>query len=269
MNSLPGATPIATSAVEVVAGPNAASEVSPPAERRSPAPALEREQLDIEKAKLELERAKLALESSFAKKWATSILGLAGVIIAAVLSFAAGDIATKIKESDDQRAREQQVAIATGEAEDRRLRFELDYANFIMANWPTFSKGSNEDRQALIVVTSQFPTFAGSKTMEKLIALFPNANTQGVQDALKQLQPRFDLSGAWRCTAKCQMSDKPGSILQNNAGLILTNEVGSIATGIYKTPTQFAAIQWGDLDAYIQDDGRKIIWQNGSIWEKK
>jgi hypothetical protein len=86
---------------------------------------------------------------------------------------------------------------------------------------------------------------------------------------LNRLQPGYDLSGEWRCTAGCQIPDGPTRIQQSKIELVLTNEVGSVARGIYKSPTQFVAIEWGALNAFIQDGGKRIAWQNGSVWERK
>jgi hypothetical protein len=230
--------------------------------------ALEEKRHELDERRFKLERDKFELENSFSKKWATSILGLAGVVVAAVLSFAASQIATKFKDAEDNRAEIQRDKVATREAEDRQIRLQLDYATFIMGHWTTF-KGTEEDRQALITVTSLFPTFATNNMMNRLADLLSQPKSKGVQDALNQLQPVYDLSGEWRCTVKCQIPNGLTRIHQSKIELVLTNEVGTLATGIYKSPTQFVAIEWGALNAYVQQEGKRISWQNGSVWERK
>jgi hypothetical protein len=139
----------------------------------------------------------------------------------------------------------------------------------VMANWQTFSKGSPNDQQAIVIVTSElFPPYVSRNVVDKLAAMIPGKLNENAQDAINLLQPRYDLSGAWRCTARCQSSNNPAAIQQTTKGLIFTNEVGNVSNGVYKSATQFAAIEWGDLGGIVQEGGRTITWLNGSVWTK-
>jgi hypothetical protein len=80
----------------------------------------EKEKLEIERERLKVEQDKLALEKSFAKKWAAPILGVAGVIVASLFSYAAVSITNTITEKN-----------YNNEDENRRARLKLDLANFL------------------------------------------------------------------------------------------------------------------------------------------
>jgi hypothetical protein len=122
---------------------------------------------EIERDRLQTEKDKLALERSFAKKWATPLLGLAGVIIAGFFSVAALLVASIYKEADDRTLSAQRDATATAEAKSREDRLKLDFANFMMVNWPAFSMGTTDDRQAIIIVTAElFPQYVSRNIIE-------------------------------------------------------------------------------------------------------
>jgi hypothetical protein len=231
---------------------------------------------EIEREKSELEKAKLDLERSFAKKWAAPVLGFAGVIIAAFLSLAAVAVTTIIKDKEEMikdkenaLVRAQTEATATNEAKNRLDRLKLDYANFLMNNWAIFSTGNNIDRQALVFVSGElFPTYVSKYVVRRLYELIPGTPDPALSEAIDSLRPPYDLTGTWMCTAKCQGSN-PASIQQNLTGLIFTSEVGSVSTGVYKTRTTVAAIEWGDLGGIVRDDGCTINWFDSRVWKKQ
>jgi hypothetical protein len=222
----------------------------------------------IEREKLQIEKAKLALEQSFAKKWAVPLLGLAGVIIAGFFSVAAVLVADIFKRAESVALAAQRAATASAEGKDRNDRLQLDVANFVLTNWQNF-KATREDRQVVVRVTSEFfPSWASKKVIENIFMPEDGAEKLALQQLLDRLKPKFDLSGIWRCATRCQdITGQVAKITQNDTRLIFTNERGSVSPGVYKTPTEFSAIEWGD-GGIVQNEGKEVLWFGGPVWLK-
>lgn len=230
---------------------------------------IERARLELEKKQLDTESQKLALELTFAKKWAVPLLGLAGVIIAALLSATAVLINSDYQNSENQMQITQRSAIAAQEYLNARDRLKVDFGIFLVNNWQSFSKASDGDRQAIVtIVTTLLPPDVAKDVVPKLVAAMPAKPDPNLQKALDLLNIPYNLTGSWRCTVKCQ-SNNPAKIVQaSNSNLTITSEVGNSSSGVYKSPAEILAIDWGGLGASIEADGKKINWKNGTVWTK-
>jgi hypothetical protein len=62
---------------------------------------------------------------------------------------------------------------------------------------------------------------------------------------------------------------KEASISQNGNTLNFTNEGGGRSSGKFLETTRVQATDWGNLTANIEDDGKKLVWGNGTVWVKK
>jgi hypothetical protein len=83
-------------------------------------------------------------------------------------------------------------------------------------------------------------------------------------------QARSDLSGIWydysNSTGNAGLESR---IWQQGDQLRFTNSFNSTAEGYFIDNSNVIATGWeGGLRAKLEDNGRRIMWQNGSIWQR-
>ncbi len=54
---------------------------------------------------------------------------------------------------------------------------------------------------------------------------------------------------------------------QNGDDLVLTNEFGMVSRGRVVSPTQIVALDWGNLVGNLTNNGQRIEWANGTVWD--
>jgi hypothetical protein len=81
---------------------------------------------------------------------------------------------------------------------------------------------------------------------------------------------RPDLSGTWYdYSANSGNSGAVSKITQQGDKLIFTNSFNSTVEGYFLDNTNIIATGWeGGLKAKIENDGRRIVWANGSVWQR-
>jgi hypothetical protein len=71
-----------------------------------------------------------------------------------------------------------------------------------------------------------------------------------------------NVSGAW------EYSGKDTKILQIGTTLVFVNENGHAANGTVVDSTHVVATGWGNLGGTIDTANRRIVWDNGSVWDR-
>jgi hypothetical protein len=77
-----------------------------------------------------------------------------------------------------------------------------------------------------------------------------------------------DLSGIWYHYSESMGSAGAVSkIFQNGDKLTFVNEFNSQSEGYFINSTTVKATSWANgLEATLEDNGRRIVWKNGSVW---
>ena len=70
------------------------------------------------------------------------------------------------------------------------------------------------------------------------------------------------LAGAW------SLGGQNTTILQFRNDLLFINEHGSVAAGVVVDQTQVVATGWGNLSGTIDAATRRILWDNGTAWDR-
>ena len=79
-----------------------------------------------------------------------------------------------------------------------------------------------------------------------------------------------DLSGVWYdYSAVSGYSGAVSKITQNGDKLVFLNSFNNQSTGYFLDNTSIIASDWeGGLKAALEDGARKIVWKNGSVWQR-
>lgn len=80
------------------------------------------------------------------------------------------------------------------------------------------------------------------------------------------------LTGTWICKINCPAGGegKEASISQNGNKITFINEAGQSSTGNFLSRSSVVAgNNWSNLKGTINNQGRRINWNNGTVWEKK
>jgi hypothetical protein len=96
--------------------------------------------------------------------------------------------------------------------------------------------------------------------------------TRGINQTTVTTSPsnRPDLSGTWYdYSAVSGNSGAVSKITQQVDKLVFINSFNDQADGYFIDNTTVIATKWqGGLKATLEDGGRRIVWKNGSVWER-
>ena len=79
-----------------------------------------------------------------------------------------------------------------------------------------------------------------------------------------------DLSGVWYdYSAVSGNSGAPSKITQTGGKLVFINSFNNQSEGYFQDNSNIVATGWeGGLQAKLEDGSRRIVWKNGSVWER-
>ncbi len=80
----------------------------------------------------------------------------------------------------------------------------------------------------------------------------------------------YDLSGIWYdYTPRTGNKGNVSEIIQEHGKLVFINEFDMRSEGYFLDNTTVVAKDWeGGLKAIITDNGRRLEWANGSVWQR-
>ena len=236
---------------------------------------LDREKIEIDKKRLELEAARLKLDSGFLRANASAIIAFLASLTVVLVSTISGIFSSaNQKATDDAKiALEQTTEDAKIALQKTQNEFtqEMALASFVFDH-SDLIYGTQEDKTKFINLANiAWGTQFANDLIGRASLLNQNSDSNlqwvSLKNKLDDLAPKIE--GKWTCDVKCQPATTSASVARDGWSLTFTNEVGAVSSGTILGPDRVVALDWGSgLRATIQDDGKTLIWENGSIWKK-
>lgn len=141
--------------------------------------------------------------------------------------------------------------------------------DIITGSWADMPGGSQQgsgtltfrvENQNRMVVTNQTGKFVAS-----VLTRGGPATASGARQAM-----RTDLTGTWYDYSPASgLKGSISNIKQTGEKLVFTNVFNNSSEGYFVDNENVVATGWeGGLTAKLENNGKKIVWKNGSVWER-